>query len=786
MKPIRFANRKYLLVLLTLLLTVSFLPLQVRADSTITIEYGTASHMAAPPFTVVWIEGDASLMPYYDIDNYYYYFDEWMTPYGQEYLLELLDNRYDYVTSFTMPDYPVHFIAHFEWVERPGEPQLLSVEGIENGIVLYWNPPNYGPAPTSYVIEDGYNYYEVAGDIRSYAITGLNNGQPYSINMWAVNGYTYGHMLNFSATAGPIRHQAHFDPANGSAAFVVNVNQGYAVSKPADPTREGHTFKGWYQASNPSIPADFAIGIYADQYYVAVWEKNEVFTISFDSRGGSAVDDQEVEKDKTLVLPAEPTREGYRFGGWFRDEKRFDLTTPITEDFTLTAYWTPLCPEIDLEALIGEPGQLNGILAQAIGLSGSYDAAEFQASLGPIYPSIQLTFRDLPGASIIFSNPVRLRHLETEERLQNYASRFDSQNLFDKSIEAREINWLPAEGEDAEFSELSYVLQFADEVLQAKDRITSYKSSDGLIHLRYPEEEEEYALERFEALLETIVTTEGQRPALSYARFNLRQKAPTKTSNLLYTLGRLGYFLADDTGDPRLNAELLELAFQAAVTDSQELEAALNTADLTAEQMEDLAADGERLRALGIELQMDPDDTDNPIKLRVLAGPFFAQAKDWLPEEYEPLLAYIEAQDAKLWPELPIPSEQATEIMLAFTDLALQIEDCPSWRDPIWNVYAAKLTDAFRVYLLAHRTDDDQLDNTLRQSYGDYLQALNELDLARPEGVLPRRIGAYRDLVLKLSEQISAKGTALSEEELETFFKEANLENRPPAEEEGD
>lgn len=70
----------------------------------------------------------------------------------------------------------------------------------------------------------------------------------------------------------------------------------------------------------------------------------ESWTISFNSNGGSACDTKFVATaDGKLVKPADPTREGYTFGGWYTDEactQAYDFSTPVTADMTLYAKWT--------------------------------------------------------------------------------------------------------------------------------------------------------------------------------------------------------------------------------------------------------------------------------------------------------------------------------------------------------------------------------------------------------------------------------------------------------------
>lgn len=66
-------------------------------------------------------------------------------------------------------------------------------------------------------------------------------------------------------------------------------------------------------------------------------------TVSFESSGGSKVDDQIVSYREKLTEPAEPTREGYRFNGWYRDIDKTQLwnfdTDVVEGNMTLYAGW---------------------------------------------------------------------------------------------------------------------------------------------------------------------------------------------------------------------------------------------------------------------------------------------------------------------------------------------------------------------------------------------------------------------------------------------------------------
>lgn len=66
------------------------------------------------------------------------------------------------------------------------------------------------------------------------------------------------------------------------------------------------------------------------------------YTVSFDSKGGSAVDSQTVDYNAKAVKPADPTMDVYTFIGWYSDEaltSAYDFNTPVTGNITLYAKW---------------------------------------------------------------------------------------------------------------------------------------------------------------------------------------------------------------------------------------------------------------------------------------------------------------------------------------------------------------------------------------------------------------------------------------------------------------
>ena len=150
--------------------------------------------------------------------------------------------------------------------------------------------------------------------------------------------------------------------ANGGVFFDGNVTlqgvtDGNGVARqPLAPTREGYTFAGWTYDSEGTDPVDFSKPVQGGGDHVtfyAQWTKNETpavqtHKVNFYVNGSTTT--VEVEDGKTVAQPSDPSVDGFNFVGWSSSKesfKKFDFSTPITEDTTVYAFFTAKTPKSD-------------------------------------------------------------------------------------------------------------------------------------------------------------------------------------------------------------------------------------------------------------------------------------------------------------------------------------------------------------------------------------------------------------------------------------------------------
>lgn len=151
--------------------------------------------------------------------------------------------------------------------------------------------------------------------------------------------------MTVTAVRTPLEFSISFDTNGGVPAEIApieNVNCGDPIAKPEDPEKEGYTFGGWAETSDPDTAIKFPETMPAGGLdLVAIWNKNSHNAV-FDAAGGAFADGsstkivENIEYGSDITAPADPARDNYIFNGWNPTPDKM-----IDEDMYFTAQWTP-------------------------------------------------------------------------------------------------------------------------------------------------------------------------------------------------------------------------------------------------------------------------------------------------------------------------------------------------------------------------------------------------------------------------------------------------------------
>ena len=164
---------------------------------------------------------------------------------------------------------------------------------------------------------------------------GIFNGAVENQASGTISGGTFSGTVTNNGTINGGTFAVTFDTKGGSTVPVENVLNGQKATKPADPTRAGYTFGGWYTEETCTDPYEFTTPVQNALTLYAKWTINQ-YTITFKPENGDEDTTITQDYDTPVTAPANPTRTGYTFAGWNRE---IPATMPA-ENMTVTARWT--------------------------------------------------------------------------------------------------------------------------------------------------------------------------------------------------------------------------------------------------------------------------------------------------------------------------------------------------------------------------------------------------------------------------------------------------------------
>ena len=213
-----------------------------------------------------------------------------------------------------------------------------------------------------------------------------------------------------------------FDLNNGTKEETIKVKYHQTINKKDIKDQEdlGELFIAWYEVVGvkekedvlADKPFDFNTKINKPIKLKALYEgKVETITITFDSKGGSAVDPIIINKGAELILPKDPTYAGYTFKGWYDiNETSIQNNVLLEEDTTLYAKWEKI-PEVKPEPKKEEKISLS-LSRDTLHVNGIKTAtatATVENSSGKVTFSLSdtncMTINENTGAISVSSNP---------------------------------------------------------------------------------------------------------------------------------------------------------------------------------------------------------------------------------------------------------------------------------------------------------------------------------------------------------------------------------------------
>jgi uncharacterized repeat protein (TIGR02543 family) len=188
-----------------------------------------------------------------------------------------------------------------------------------------------------------------AGGLVIYPLTPVREN--YLFAMWC-SGAGLAEEYDFNSSVnGNITLYAKWTRVSNDVKFISNGGSevpgqtvpigGHAVN-PGAPAREGYQFLRWCTDEGltqeflfDSAPVNYPVTLYAR------WRIN-VYVVSFESNGGTAVEPQEVSHGGFAVYPPIPAKENNLFKQWCGNAgltTEFNFSAPVTENMTLYAAW---------------------------------------------------------------------------------------------------------------------------------------------------------------------------------------------------------------------------------------------------------------------------------------------------------------------------------------------------------------------------------------------------------------------------------------------------------------
>ena len=226
--------------------------------------------------------------------------------------------------------------------------RIYDQNGTTYGTRVYIYDVPHGTAikPNDYYAEDFYNVLSNWNYFKDWKVDDVRLSSDKDFEYAITKETTFVAYYEQKAHEAGGMNSVSFDTNGGTFIEPQDVEAYSRVQKPQDPEKEGYTFAGWYTDPQLTNEFDFETVLGTNMFFTlyAKWAK-ESYTVSFvDTILGTVIAPVTVNYNETMEgkMPIVPVVDGWKFDGWYTDEFRtnlFDVTTKITENITLYAFW---------------------------------------------------------------------------------------------------------------------------------------------------------------------------------------------------------------------------------------------------------------------------------------------------------------------------------------------------------------------------------------------------------------------------------------------------------------
>ncbi len=262
--------------------------------------------------------------------------------------------------------HPGDITLYAKWI-----PNIYSISYTLNGGFISGQLTSYTPETANFALaQPARTGYVFAGwDVSGASGSGIEGNGTTNVT---VKKGTYG---NLTATAKwiPNTYTVSFDPNGGTGGQAGSVTATYDANMPAistvPPDRLGYTFQGWYDTSASVGGTCYysASGASARTWnktsnttLYARWVPNS-YAITWNANGGTVSAGADVTSQTygtSIKLPADPTRKGYAFAGWWTTKEGagqrvgagYDIATVEARAAIYFARWDKVEGKISLKA----------------------------------------------------------------------------------------------------------------------------------------------------------------------------------------------------------------------------------------------------------------------------------------------------------------------------------------------------------------------------------------------------------------------------------------------------